>query len=307
MLTRLFLRGFIVLAVFAIPAHTMTIIATFSSSITSDANSAAIEAGILAAISQIESQFSDAIAVPITFDEGGGLGSSTTGIFQVSYSTYRTALVADAKTANDATAVAQLPVQATSPVDGNINMWLTAANLDALGLAHGALASYGTITLNTSIMNLDRTTIDPTKYDLQGVAMHEIDEVLGLGSGLNLPTTFPQLSRPQDLFRYSAPGVRSYSTSASTSYFSIDGGVTNLVDFNQTSGADYGDWQSSPTVRVQDAFGTPGMIPTYGVEALNLDVIGYDLATDTPEPGTVLLAAAGFGLLGIKIRRQRRR
>ncbi len=304
MLTRLFFRGFITLAVFAIPAHTMTILATFGSSITSDPSSAAIQAGIMAAIGQIQSEFSDPISVPITFDEGGGLGSSSTSIFQVSYSTYRAALVADAKTADDAAAIAQLPVQATSPVDGNTNMWLTLANADALGISHGASASYATITLNTSIMNFDRAIIDPARYDLQGVAMHEIDEVLGLGSGLNLPPTFPRLSRPQDLFRYSAPGVRGYSTSgAATAYLSIDGGITDLVDFNQNSAADYGDWLGSGVSKVQDAFGTPGVIPTFGVESLNLDVIGFDLDTAAPEPGTVLLTAAGFGLLCIRRRR----
>src|SRR5260370_30100441 len=117
MFTRLFFRGFITLAVFAIPAHTMTIIATFGSSITSDANSAAIQAGILAAVNQIQSQFSDPISVPITFGEGSGLGSSSTSIFQVSYTSYRAALVADSKTADDAVAIAQLPAQATSPLD----------------------------------------------------------------------------------------------------------------------------------------------------------------------------------------------
>jgi PEP-CTERM motif len=305
MLTRLFVRGFIALAVFAIPAHTMTIIATFGSSITSDANSAAIEAGILAAIGQIQSQFSDPISVPITFEEGGGLGSSSTSIFQVSYSTYRAALVTDAKSTDDAAALAQLPVQTTSPVDGNTNMWLTLANADALGISHGASSSYATIALNTSIMNFDRAIIDPSKYDLQGVAMHEIDEVLGLGSGLNMPTAFPRLSRPQDLFRYSAAGVRSFTTSgAATSYLSIDGGITDLVDFNQNSGGDYGDWLGLGVPKVQDAFGTPGVIPAYGVEALNLDVIGYDL--EVPEPGTLLLSLAGLGLLCIKMRPQSR-
>ncbi len=307
MFTRLFFRGFITLAVFAIPAHTMTIIATFGSSITSDANSAAIQAGILAAVNQIQSQFSDPISVPITFGEGSGLGSSSTSIFQVSYTSYRAALVADSKTADDAVAIAQLPAQATSPVDGSANMWLTVANADALGILHGPVAVYGTISLNTSIMNLDRTTIDPSKYDLQAVAMHEIDEVLGLGSGLNLPVSFPRLSRPQDLFRYSAAGVRSYSTSgAATAYLSIDGGTIDLVDFNQNSGGDYGDWLGSGAAKVQDAFGTPGVIPAYGVESLNLDVIGFDLAVEAPEPGTLLLTMAGFGLLCTKMRRQRR-
>ncbi len=98
-------------------------------------------------------------------------------------------------------------------------------------------------------MNFDRITIDPGKYDLQGVVEHELDEVLGLGSALNIPVNFPRLSRPQDLFRYSANGTPSYDVNAASSYFSIDGGATNLVNFNQNGGGDYGDWASSSHAR----------------------------------------------------------
>ena len=95
-------------------------------------------------------------------------------------------------------------------------------------------------------MNLSRTgPQDSIDYDLQSVAMHEIDEVLGIGgAGSRLPTTNSSLG-PLDLFLYSAVGVRSFTTSSSaTAYFSINGGTNDLVNFNQTAGADYGDWAS---------------------------------------------------------------
>ena len=58
---------------------------------------------------------------------------------------------------------------------------------------------------------------------------------------------------PSDLFRYASKGVRSYSYSAKAAYFSIDNGVTNLVDFNNiNNGADKGDW----------AVGSPAQVPS---------------------------------------------
>ncbi len=297
----------------AVPAHANLVInPTFDSTITSDVNAATIMSTIHAAIQVYENTFTDNITVNIKFQEGGGLGSSSTWIYQRSYANYRADLVNDASTPDDNTALASLPVQANSPVDGNANLWLSHANLLAIGVNPGATPDGfdGTITLNTSIMNLDRITINPSKYDLMAVASHEIDEVLGLGSGLDLLSSgLDHLSRPEDLFRYSANGVRSYTTSSTaTSYFSIDGGATNLVGFNQSGGgSDYGDWVSSSTPRVQDAYGTPGATPNLGVELVALDVIGYNRAMPAPEPST--LASAGLAVLmglGYTWRRRKR-
>jgi hypothetical protein len=294
--------GLIALVAAAWPARAnLMIVPNYLPSITNDSNVATIENTIDSAIADYAALISDPITVNIDFQEGGGLGSSSTAITQVSYTTYRALLVLHATSSNDSTALASLPVQSNSPVDGNANMWLTTANARALGFSELASPD-STITLNTSIMNLDRTgPQDASKYDLKSVVEHEIDEALGLGSGLNLPSDFPRLSRPQDLFRYSSPGVRSYDTSSTvTSYLSIDGGVTSLIGFNQNGAADYGDWASTGITHVQDAFGTPGSQPDLNVELTNLDVIGYTL---TPEPSSAILAA---GLAVAALRRGRR-
>ena len=285
----------------------LTIVPTFDNSIKTDPNDAIIEATINTAIQQYRTLFTDPITVDITFQEGGGLGSSSTSIVQISYTAYRAALVTHRTSGNDSTALAFLPVQATSPVDGNTNLWLSLPNARALGLVGPPAGTDSTITLNTSIMNLTRPPGDMTKYDLQSVSEHEMDEALGLGSGLNLPVGFPRLSRPQDLFRYSASGVRSFTTSSSAvSYLSLDGGGTSMVGFNQSGSGDFGDWVSgSGTVRVQDAFGTAGSAPDLGVELINLDGIGYTLSS-VPEPGTMLLTVAGIGAVAAARRRARR-
>ena len=54
-----------------------------------------------------------------------------------------------------------------------------------------------------------------------------MDEVMGLGSRLDL--LWNDL-HPQDLFSWSSAGVRNL-TSSGTRYFSINGGVTNIVEF----------------------------------------------------------------------------
>jgi hypothetical protein len=93
--------------------------------------------------------------------------------------------------------------------------------------------------------------------------------------------------------RYSATGVRSYSNSAPSSYFSSGNGQTLKPSYSQSGGgADYADWDSAGTPHVQDAFGTPGAMPNLNMELTALDVIGYT-PTGVPEPSPLALAAVG--------------
>jgi hypothetical protein len=277
--------------------------------IASDAtNGATIESTINSAIAVYESTLADPIDVHISFFEiSSGLGASDSFFNTISYSAYRTALAADAKDANDITAVSTLPVQAANPVNGNLDVNVTTANLRALGLS-GAAPVDGNVFLNTSIMNLSRTgSPDSNKYDLMAVVSHEIDEVLGFGSALNGSSNGDAAPTgpvsPEDLFRYSAPNTRGFDTGAnSTAYFSIDSGTTNLAGFNQTQGGDFSDWDGA-SLRVQNAFGTPGAQPNLGIELTALDIIGYDLVV--PEPGTMVLLGAGLAMAVVVKRRRR--
>lgn len=119
-------------------------------------------------------------------------------------------------------------------------------------------------------------------YSLFAVVCHETDEAIGFGSQLNgltngeaAPTGSIQ---PEDLFRYDGSGNRSLTTALNAvAYFSLDG-VTNLAQFNQYDGGDFGDWYSydvSVTPQVQDAFLSPGVNPVPGVELRGQDVIGF--------------------------------
>ncbi len=297
-------------------ATNLVITPTFDSSIASDPNAAGIENAINGAIAIYENKFADPINVTIDFQEmSSGLGGSEWSYYQIPYSTFISHLRSDATTSEDTTAISNLPQTTINPVTGGTTIDVKTANLRAIGF-NGALfpssvpGGYdGIISVNTGLTDIGSPGTTG-QYSLVAVVEHEMDEVLGLGSGLS--TLSDPL--PEDLFRYASDGSRSYTTNSSAlAYFSIDG-TTDLAQFdNQNDGGDWGDWQSNPRAagvgpKVQDAFGTPGSHPTLGVELQALDVIGYDLigppTVTTPEPGTLTLLAFGAGCL-VFIKRHR--
>src|SRR5437762_2108794 len=283
----------------------LVITPTFDSSITSNPNSAAIQSVINKAIAIFQARFKDALTATILFRYSrtapngtllsGGVSRSDFPIYSIAWSTFITALKADAKTANDTTANASLPASALST-----NIVVTSANGKAVGLggltplgmcANGSVAigcPYdGIVTLNSGISLSFTRPPTSSSYDAQRQLEHEMDEVFGLGSFLNLGGTN---LRPQDLFSWSAAGVRNRTLSGAR-YFSINSGTTNIVNFNQTSCFDFGDWLSSSCPQahpyVQNAFVCPGQfadVTASSPEGINLDVIGYDLVIPPPGP-----------------------
>jgi hypothetical protein len=285
----------------------LVITPTYASNIAGDGNVVNIENAIQSAINVYEATFSDPITVNITFQEGGGLGGSSSFIGTVSYASYLAALTTHAHSTDDTTALAHLPTagvggQFDTFFDANGNISVKTANLRALGLG-GAISSDGTITLNTSVTN-PGSPGSSNANSLISVTEHEIDEVLGLGS--SLPTNPNGNPFPEDLYRYtSTPNQRSWNTSTSTvAFFSIDG-TNDLAQFHQQNGdgGDFGDWQTGAgPVRVQDWQATPGATPALGLELRALDVIGFTLAAPEPSTGP-LLAAALAVLAGLSRRR----
>lgn len=266
----------------------LTINPTFDTSITSNPNAADIEAGIQAAIDELESRILNPVTVEIAFvSNTNGLGGAATYYSSVNYGSYRSRLrTLQTRSADDKLALKSLTGGPNNPVNGDTKMKTTLALLRALGKSFrgdhdGHVDS--TIYLNTGIMNLLRTgPQDPAKYDLEQVVLHEITEVLGAGgggSGLASPDDVHAL----DLFRYRASHHRSFTTDPNVkAYLSIDRGVTNLGYFNQAGGGtDYGDWDSNLNgfPQVQDAFSTPGVaLDLDASEWTALDVVGWDLA-----------------------------
>src|SRR5438034_1722515 len=271
--------------------------AGFDSSITSRTNAAAIEATINRAILIYESLFADPITIQILFrysttDAGGSpLGAGTALVseyvfFPIPWNTYISALKADAKTSNDNLANASLPGSALSPniIPSGAVGRAVKLNTPPAMFANGTVATGGPydgiVTLNSTAPYQFTRPTSAGNLDAQTGIEHEIDEVIGLGSRLGQNSSD---LRPQDLFSWSAAHQRNI-TSSGTRYFSINGGVTNIVFFNQNSSGDFGDWLSTACPQahpyVQNAFGCTGQysdIAGTSPEGVNLDVIGYNL------------------------------
>jgi hypothetical protein len=271
--------------------------ATFDSSITTRANAAAIEATINRAILIYESLFADPTTIQIRFrysttQTNGTPLSPGTGslsehvVYPIPWSTFINALKADAKTGNDNLANASLPATALSAniLPSSAGGRAVKLNTPPAMYANGNVASGGPydgiVTLNSAAPYQFTRPTSSSNLDAQRAIEHEIDEVIGFGSRLGHSGSG---LRPQDLFSWSSAGVRNL-TSSGTRYFSINRGVTNIVNFNQDSSADFGDWLSTACPQahpyVQNAFGCTGQfsdIAGTSPEGVNLDVIGYDL------------------------------
>ncbi|NNM87585.1 MAG: PEP-CTERM sorting domain-containing protein [Phycisphaerae bacterium] len=318
----------------------LTITPTFDSTITGSSDKTTIETDINNAISFYNNNFINPITVSIYFTtatppgvSGNYLGASQSSFYNTSYDNYKAALGSNANNDTVAQTAYNHLSSGNQPTSDSVltGMKVTAPDLRVLCFS-GAVANQTAANGNQydGIIYLNSTYLSGFggggNYSPTRVIQHEVDEVLGIGgAGSQLNNVFNNQDStnsigPMDLFRYAAAGKASFTTSGTaSSYFSIDGGTTPVVSFNQnpsqpTTMGDFGDWGASTTIGsttttnnyVQNAFsdssaGTP--IALTSPEGIALQAIGYD----TPVPEVSTLALFGVALVGLVLLPRKRR
>ncbi|MFI4994910.1 MAG: NF038122 family metalloprotease, partial [Hyphomicrobiales bacterium] len=190
-------------------------------------------------------------------DYQGSLNSTVndgTG-FNESYSTLRALLASHATSADDNTAVANLPNTAT--LQGQGVFTIGSAQAKALGLLAGNNGALdGAVGMGTAF----------TGDVLFNGALHELTHAMGRIAGDSL-----------DLFRFNEDGsgnhVFGFGIPATPAYFSIDGGATKLADFGINS--DPGDFLNTG-IQGPDPFNeTIGGASMTAADLTLMDVMGF--------------------------------
>ncbi len=280
---------------------TPTFTANFNTSFGS--NAVAAQAAWRAAASVFTTNFTDNIHIYITVDAISGtssFGQSSTSLLPISYADLRAKVVADATTSNDHIAISPGgSMTAADPTNGTGNWWLTRAQAKALAVIPDDQANDGTITFGAGNSFTFSGAIAAETYDFQGVAAHELSEVMGrLGlSGGKVGSTANSFSLI-DNFSYTAAGKKGL-VGGPGEYFSIDNGTTLLKLFNDptTNGLDSRDW-APDTNDSFNQFSDPGVTnPVSAVDLQLMDVLGYDLVSSAAAVAAPSAVFRGAGCL----------
>src|SRR6185437_8115739 len=228
--------------------------------------------GVQTAMNLLSSAITDNITVNIKIDysgTGGGAAAGPDSGQWVSYSTVRNDLVSKASAGD--TTFNSLPNTASIQGQSNVAVWNAQLKLFGLLSPNDTTTDDGSATFATDI--------NPNY--LVGVALHELTHALGRVPYGATPDIF-------DFYRYTSAGTRLFSSGATApaAYFSLDGGVTKLADYGQTS--DSSDFLNSGIQGANDPFNEYYSSTTSqqltSTDLQELDALGFHLASTAPAP-----------------------
>ncbi len=234
--------------------------------------------------------------------QAGNIGETqiNTGLMR-SFTDYKAALAAHNTSADIQSALNTM----TDPGTGK-SLFVAGAQAKALGLLAADAPALDAAVGFSADPNRTLFTYDPNnravdgKYDFIGLAQHELSHALGRLSYTWTTTGF-------DLYRYAAPTVRA-TAGPTASYFSIDGGTTNLAAFSTTG--HYDDWSSTMGNDALNAYQRSGVQNNFSATDVRLlNVLGYAISTppvaasggvsltDATIPASVGLQPSGAGFI----------
>ncbi len=281
-------------------SRAMLVNITYDATVTNLMNPAQVQPAVAAVVQWLQNQYTNPITVNITvaFSSGVSLGQSEFSLIGKTYTQLTNALNSRRVSAADFSSVASLP--ASDPT-GSSTWYVPRAECKALGLSgvgSNDTNTDGTVTFSSTVSY----TFDPTnravagKFDFIGVVQHEITEVMGRVYLLNNGITG---YAPYELFRFTSPGVRSFSLTANNAYFSVDNGATvQKYFYTNANFGDLQDWLSSTSADAFDAFVSSGkQLVTSTADVLSLDILGYNMPVNpTPLLTGARLANGSFRL-----------
>jgi hypothetical protein len=240
-------------------------------------NAAAAKAAWEAAAGVFTSHFSDNIHINITVDALPGtrvLGKSFPGVVSISYADLLASVTASATTQDDLIAVSEGgSMTGADPTNGAGTWLLTRAQAKALRHIPDDMSDDGGTTFGAGNSFTFSGPIAAGTIDFQGVAAHEISEVMGrVGLGNIGGATFSLI----DNFSYTGPGTKGL-TGGPGNQFSLDNGNTLLKLWNDptVNHLDSRDWAGGTNDAFNQFSGSGVVNPVSPVDLQLMDVIGY--------------------------------